>query len=69
LHRTTQRTVNQCCVCDQRRKSSLVRMARMQLNLVLGALSVIVAAFYLGFNVSHRMASGTIGGSFGPAST
>jgi hypothetical protein len=44
-------------------------MARMQLYLVLGALSVIVAAFYLGFNVSHRMASGTIAGSFGPAGT
>ena len=66
LHCSTQRTATQCCICDQ---SSQVRMARMQLNLVLGALSAIVAAFYLGFNVSYRMASGTIGGSFGRAGT
>jgi hypothetical protein len=42
-------------------------MTRAQLNIVLGAFSVFVTAFYLGFNVSYRMASGTIGGTFGPA--
>ena len=62
----TQRTVNQCYICEGRRESPQVRMARMQLNLVLGALSIFVTAFYLGFNVSYRMASGTTGGRFWP---
>jgi len=59
-------SVTQCCICEGRRESPQVRMARMQLKLVLGALSIFVAAFYLGFNVSYRMASGTIGGRFWP---